>query len=114
MPRQKKPPKKRSVEMEINANGRKKHIVATDCTIKSPLLSRLGFGKKREVLACKSVDIIDPDGEQEAPDDQSMPEPVETDDDDESIDFDAPQQERDDRSRQSLFQHRESRRIPEA
>lgn len=58
-----KEPKRRTVEMEINVGGKKKRIVATNCTIKAPLLSKLGFGKKREVLACESVDIIEPEEE---------------------------------------------------
>ena len=71
MPR-KREPKKRTVETEIVVEGKKKRIIATHCTIKSPLLSRLGFGKKREVMACQSVDIIELDEQHAASMDDPM------------------------------------------
>jgi hypothetical protein len=54
--------------MEINVNGSTKRLVATNCVIKSSLFSRLGFGKKREVLACQSLDIMDDDHQEQTVD----------------------------------------------
>lgn len=75
--RRNKEPKRRSVEMEINVDGKTKRLVATNCVIKSSLFSRLGFGKKREVLACQSLDIMD-DGRRE--DVEDVEEDLETED----------------------------------
>jgi len=71
MTRQKRPPKKRSIEIEIDVEGKKKRIVATKCTIKSPISSKLGIGKRREFMACQSIEIIVPGDEKSEEEEKS-------------------------------------------